>query len=219
MANFAIIETGGKQIRIKTGDEIWIEKLDKAVDDEVIFENILMVDEKIGRPLIDKARVRGKVIKQGRHKKITIFKYRPKKHSHTKQGHRQDYTKVLIEEISATGKFVTKTTANKKTDKPKIATAKVKNINVAPVIVPNTTGEDKAEKMTRPKTDAAPKPAIKKSASVKKTAAAKPIAEPKDTTKKTVANKTTIPKTTKATKTASNIKKTAPTKPKTPKKN
>lgn len=107
MHNFAIIATGGKQIKVAVGDKIYIEKIDIEADHPIIFSKVLMIDGKVGTPLLPKAKVRGTVIKHGRQKKIIVFKYKPKKDSHKKQGHRQDYTQVRIEEISLTGKFAT----------------------------------------------------------------------------------------------------------------
>lgn len=99
---YAIIETGGKQIRVEDGSEIWVEKLDAAEGDTVTFDKVLYADGKIGKPYVEGAKVTGVVEKQGKGKKITIVKYRPKKSStRRKQGHRQPYTKVKIESITA----------------------------------------------------------------------------------------------------------------------
>ncbi|MDD2490389.1 MAG: 50S ribosomal protein L21 [Bacilli bacterium] len=95
----AIIETGGKQYYIEEGSIIYVEKLDHNPDEEVIFDRILMVNGVSGRPYVKNVRIIGKVLKHGKQKKLIIFKYRPKKSSHSKQGHRQPYTKVKIERI------------------------------------------------------------------------------------------------------------------------
>ena len=105
MSDFAIIKTGGKQLRVAKGKHIYVEKLAIEPGKSVIFEEVLMVDDKVGEPLLKSAKVKGKVVKHGRQRKIIIFKYRPKKDSHSKQGHRQNYTEVEIEAISLTGKF------------------------------------------------------------------------------------------------------------------
>ena len=95
----AVIETGGKQYFVKEGSIIFIEKIDIESGKEVIFDKVLMVNGVSGRPYVPRVHVIGKVIKHGKQKKITIFKYLPKKSSHKKQGHRQPYTKVEITKI------------------------------------------------------------------------------------------------------------------------
>lgn len=102
---YAIIETGGKQIRVEEGVEIFVEKLPAEAGEAVEFDKVLLVsaDElKVGKPYVEGAKVSGKVVKQGKGKKLTIVKYKPKKGStRRKQGHRQPYTKVVIESIEA----------------------------------------------------------------------------------------------------------------------
>ncbi|MGO1337663.1 MAG: 50S ribosomal protein L21, partial [Leuconostoc fallax] len=66
----------------------------------VTFDQVVLVDGKIGTPFVEGAKVEGTVEKQGKQKKVITFKYRPKKHSHTKQGHRQPYTRVKIDSIA-----------------------------------------------------------------------------------------------------------------------
>ena len=96
---YAIIQTGGKQYKVATGDEILIEKLEAAVDAEVEFDVLLVSDEsgvKVGKPVLDGVKVKGKVLEHGKGKKVVVFKYKPKKNIRTKRGHRQPYTKVEI---------------------------------------------------------------------------------------------------------------------------
>ena len=96
----AIIETGGKQYSVEEGKELYIEKLGLEQGDKVVFENVLMVDGKIGTPYLSGAKVTAEVLKNGKQKKILIFKYKNKKKSTRKrQGHRQPYTKVIIKKI------------------------------------------------------------------------------------------------------------------------
>ena len=95
---YAVITTGGKQYKVSEGDAIYIEKLDADEGAKVTFDQVVMVggdSVKVGTPLVDGASVTGTVEKQGRQKKITIFRYKPKK------GHRQPYTKVVIDSIKA----------------------------------------------------------------------------------------------------------------------
>lgn len=97
----AIIKTGGKQYNVEVGQEIFIEKLANVSEgDKVSFDEILMIDGKIGTPTVSGAKVEGEVVKHGKNKKVIIFKYKPKKDSKTKKGHRQPYTKVKITNIS-----------------------------------------------------------------------------------------------------------------------
>ena len=100
---YAIIETGGKQIKVEAGQEIYVEKLGKEADEVVTFDKVLFVggdDVKVGAPFVEGATVTAKVVEQGRAKKITVFKYKPKKNYHKKQGHRQPYTKIVIDGIN-----------------------------------------------------------------------------------------------------------------------
>ncbi|MBR2476927.1 MAG: 50S ribosomal protein L21 [Clostridia bacterium] len=101
---YAIIETGGKQYKVSEGDVVYIEKLAVAEGDAVKFDKVLAVGgEKavIGTPVVDGASVDAKVLAQGKGKKVIVFKYKPKKGSKSKQGHRQPFTKVQIEKINA----------------------------------------------------------------------------------------------------------------------
>ncbi|ASF40038.1 50S ribosomal protein L21 [Halobacillus halophilus] len=101
---YAIIETGGKQVKVEKGQEIYVEKVNVESGDTVTFDKVLFVggeDSKIGAPYVDGASVTAKVEKQGRQKKLTVFKYKPKKNYKRKQGHRQPYTKLIVEDINA----------------------------------------------------------------------------------------------------------------------
>ena len=100
----AVIVTGGKQYSVQEGDIIFIEKLNVEAEQTVTFDQVLAVvdgeNSKFGTPVVAGATVTAKVLKNGKGKKITVFKYRPKKDSKSMQGHRQPYTKVQIEKIS-----------------------------------------------------------------------------------------------------------------------
>ncbi|CAM3824437.1 50S ribosomal protein L21 [Alkalicoccus chagannorensis] len=101
---YAIIETGGKQVKVEQGQEVYIEKIDAEAGETVTFDRVLLVggdETKVGSPLIDGATVTAKVDKNGRGKKLTVFKYKAKKNYRRKQGHRQPYTKVTIDAINA----------------------------------------------------------------------------------------------------------------------
>ncbi len=101
---YAVIETGGKQYKVESGNVVYIEKLDAGENDAVTFQVIAVGDEngiKVGSPYVEGASVTGRVLKNGKGKKITVFTYKPKKGSKRKLGHRQPYTKVQIETINA----------------------------------------------------------------------------------------------------------------------
>ncbi len=96
----AIIETGGKQYSVEVGSVIYIEKLDAQEGEKVNFDKVLMSNGVAGNPYVEGARVEGKVVKNGKGKKIKIFTYKQKKTTtRKKQGHRQPYTKVEITKI------------------------------------------------------------------------------------------------------------------------
>lgn len=103
---YAVVVTGGKQYRVQEGDVLFVEKLNAEVDSTVELGNILAVSKEngelvVGKPVVEGASVTAKVLEQGKAKKIIVFKYKPKKDYRRKQGHRQPYTKVVIEKINA----------------------------------------------------------------------------------------------------------------------
>ncbi|TBL81623.1 50S ribosomal protein L21 [Paenibacillus thalictri] len=102
---YAIIETGGKQYKVQEGDVLYIEKLEAGEGESVTFDRVLAVSKEsglvIGAPTVSGANVSAKVEKQGKGRKIIVYKYKAKKNYHKKQGHRQPYTKVVIEKIQA----------------------------------------------------------------------------------------------------------------------
>jgi large subunit ribosomal protein L21 len=101
---YAIIETGGKQIKVTEGLEVYIEKIDILEGETVIFDQVILLGgdaTKVGAPFVEGATVSAKVEKHGRGKKLIVYKYKAKKNYRRKQGHRQPYTKVTIEKINA----------------------------------------------------------------------------------------------------------------------
>lgn len=102
---YAIIETGGKQYKVQEGDVLFIEKLNAADGESVTFDRVLAVSGDnglvAGTPVVAGASVTAKVEKHGKGHKVVVYKYKPKKNYHKKQGHRQPYTKVTIEKIQA----------------------------------------------------------------------------------------------------------------------
>ena len=102
---YAIIKTGGKQYKVAEGDVIMVEKLSAAEGEAVVFDDVLTVvndgDVKVGKPVVEGAKVTGKVEAQGKDKKILVFKYKAKSNYRKRQGHRQPYTKLTIKSIEA----------------------------------------------------------------------------------------------------------------------
>lgn len=101
---YAIIETGGKQIKVQAGDSIFVEKLEANEGDTITFDKVLLIGgEKlsVGAPYLKGATVSAKVEKQGKAKKVVVFKYKPKTNYRKTYGHRQPYTKVKIASINA----------------------------------------------------------------------------------------------------------------------
>ncbi len=105
MSKIAVIKTGGKQYKVKPGQNLKIEKLDKKAGAKVTFDTLLIADTdgkelNLGKPGLGK-KVEGKIIEQGRDKKVKVVKYKNKTRYLRNQGHRQDYTKVEITNINA----------------------------------------------------------------------------------------------------------------------
>ena len=102
---YAVLATGGKQYRVQEGDVIYVEKLDAEVDSTVELNEVLAVGTeegiKVGTPVVEGAKVVAKVAAQGKAKKVIVFKYKSKKDYRRKNGHRQPYTKLVIEKIEA----------------------------------------------------------------------------------------------------------------------
>ena len=101
---YAMIETGGKQIRVEAGSRIFVEKLEAEVGSTITLDKVLFVGGKsvrVGAPYVEGASVTAKVEKQGKSKKIRVFKYKAKANEHKTIGHRQPYTCLVIEAINA----------------------------------------------------------------------------------------------------------------------
>jgi large subunit ribosomal protein L21 len=99
---YAIIETGGKQVRVEVGSKIYVEKLEAEVGSTITIDKVLLVGDKsvkVGTPYVEGAKVTAKVEKQGLGKKIRVFKYKSKSNEHKTIGHRQPYTCLVIESI------------------------------------------------------------------------------------------------------------------------
>ena len=100
---YAVIETGGKQVRVSEGSVIYVERLEVSAGDAYTFDKVLMIGGEslvIGNPYVDGVTVEATVEKQGKQKKIIVFKMKPKKKYRRKMGHRQPYTKLTITKIN-----------------------------------------------------------------------------------------------------------------------
>ncbi|WP_027632445.1 50S ribosomal protein L21 [Clostridium hydrogeniformans] len=103
---YAVLTTGGKQYKVAAGDVIFVEKLNAEVDSTVELTEVLAVSKEngeflVGKPVVEGAKVVAKVIAQAKAKKVVVLKYKAKKDYRKKQGHRQPYTKLVIEKIEA----------------------------------------------------------------------------------------------------------------------
>ena len=102
---YAVVKTGGKQYRVSPGDSVEVEKLPYEVGQQIELDQVLLVANgagaQIGQPLVDGAKVKATVTRQTKGRKLVIFKYRPSKRYRRKKGHRQNYTRLRIDEIIA----------------------------------------------------------------------------------------------------------------------
>jgi large subunit ribosomal protein L21 len=102
---YAVVRTGGKQYRVSPGDVIDVEKLEGNVGDAVELDEVLLVSDdagvKVGRPVLEGAKVKAEIVDQARHRKILIFKYKRRKRYRRKAGHRQPFTALKIAEIAS----------------------------------------------------------------------------------------------------------------------
>ena len=100
---YAIVRAGGKQYRVKEGDTIHLESISAEAGEKVVLGEVLFVggdgDSRVGSPLVDKARVLGTVLEQGRDRKVRVFKYKKRKHYRRTRGHRQSFTALRIDGI------------------------------------------------------------------------------------------------------------------------
>lgn len=100
---YAVIETGGKQYKVREGDTVFVEKLDTEEGEQVDLSRVLLISKEddlvVGKPFVENAKVEATVLEQGKGKKIIVYKYKAKKNYKKKQGHRQPYTKLKIDKI------------------------------------------------------------------------------------------------------------------------
>ena len=116
---YAIIETGGKQLKVEAGDAIFVEKLEVEAGEKVTFDKVVLVSDdkkvEVGVPYVKGVKVEGKVVANGKGKKIIVYKYKAKKNYRRTQGHRQPYTKVEITSIKTAAEKAEKKAEAKET--------------------------------------------------------------------------------------------------------
>jgi large subunit ribosomal protein L21 len=206
---YAVVETGGKQYRLKVGDAVQVERIEGGVGDQVTLDQVLLVSEdngvQVGRPRVEGYQVLAEIVKQDRHKKIQVFKKRRRKKYRRAMGHRQDFTELKVIEIKSGKQDGKKATGSKTSSKKATQAASSESGEEKPAEKVTTKKEAAAKpvKKTAAKKPAAKKTAAKKPAA-KKTAAKKPAAK-KTAAKKPAAKKTATKKPT--------VKKTAAKKP------
>ena len=170
---YAVIETGGKQYRVQEGDVITVEKLKVSAGDDITFDKVLVLNDgekvQVGTPIVEAAKVFGTVVENGKGEKVIIFKYKSKKDYRKKQGHRQPYTMVKIESVSADGKPAPK--------KAVVKPAAAEVVEAAAVAEAVEAKKPAAKKAAAEKAPAEKKPAAKKAAAEKAPAEKKPAAK------------------------------------------
>ena len=188
---YAIIEAGGKQYRVSEGDLIDVERRSGEVGQAVDFQEVLLVGDQetihVGKPVLAGARVVGTIAEQGKEAKIIVFKFKRRKKYRKKQGHRQLFTRVRIDQIELDGQKGRKP----KAEKTKKAVTKEKETTEAVAKVPAKTVKKKAAKKAAAK---AKKKAVKTSAKTSKKAAPKAAKKKKTKTAKKSTKKTVTKK-------------------------
>jgi len=172
---YAVVNTGGKQYKVQQGEILRVEKIPGDVGSPVTFDRVLMFSDgetvSIGQPELDNVAVEGHIVEQGKAKKIIVFKYKRRKRYRRKQGHRQTYTAVQIDNIAA--QEVKAKETPKKADEPKPEAQKAEKVEA----------KKEPAKKTEAKESAAPKKVKTKEVASKETSAEKPAAkqaEPKE---------------------------------------
>ena len=122
---YAVVATGGKQYKVSPGEKVRVEKLEGNAGDKIVLDNVLFISDQkaVGTPYIEGAAVEGEITKQGKSKKVIVYKYKSKKGYHKKNGHRQLYTELFIESISKDGEILAEYVAEETAEEPAEETA------------------------------------------------------------------------------------------------
>ena len=114
---YAVVATGGKQYKVSPGEKVRVEKLEGNTGDKIVLDSVLFISDtkSVGTPYIEGATVESEITKQGKAKKVIVYKYKPKKGYHKKNGHRQLYTELFIESISKDGQILAEYVAEETT--------------------------------------------------------------------------------------------------------
>jgi len=166
---YAVVNSGGKQYKVQKGEVLKVEKISGDVGSSVTFDRVLMFSDgenvSIGQPVLDSVSVEGHIVEQGKAKKIIVFKYKRRKRFRRKNGHRQEFTAVLIDSIKAKG-----TKAAKAAEPKAEAKAEVKESETPKAAPKKAAPKKAAPKKAVAKETAAKKAAPKKAAPKKETA-------------------------------------------------
>lgn len=161
---YAVVEAGGRQYQLSSGKFVDVELVSGEPQENFVFERVLAIVDGastvIGKPVVDGAKVTGKIIGHGRNGKIVVYKYRPKKGTRKRTGHRQGYTRIFIESIELNGKKMSEAKDEKT---PSAKPAKAAKEKAAPAKAePKKAAEAKPAKKAAPKAAAADKPKASK---------------------------------------------------------
>jgi large subunit ribosomal protein L21 len=166
---YAVVNSGGKQYKVQQGEVLRVEKISGDVGSPVTFDRVLMFSDgenvRIGQPLLDSVAVEGHIVEQAKAKKIIVFKYKRRKRFRRKNGHRQEFTAVLIDSIQAKG------TKGPKVAEPKAeAQAEVKQPEAMKAAPKEEAAKETAARKSAPKKETAQKAEAKKAGPKKETA-------------------------------------------------
>ena len=193
---YAVVNTGGKQYKVRQGEVLRVEKLSGEVGSPVTFDRVLMFSDgenvSIGQPVLDGVSVEGHIVEQGKAKKIIVFKYKRRKRFRRKKGHRQEFTAVQIDSINAKGTKAAKGAEPKAEPKAEIKEPKAKKAEAKKAAPKKETAKKAETKKAAPKKETAKKAEAKKAAPKKETAKkaeTKKAAPKKETAKKAPAKK------------------------------
>lgn len=157
---YAVVATGGKQYKVSPGEKVRVEKIEGNVSDKVVLDNVLFISDSktIGTPYIEGASVETEITKQGKAKKVIVYKYKSKKGYHKKNGHRQLFTELEVKTISLNGEIIAEVTAEEEAVEEiaeEEAAEEIVEEEAAEEITEEEAAEEIAEEAQEPSEDAA----------------------------------------------------------------